>query len=145
MITREFVLAGKALFTIELPAGTDHQPHYTFKVTKKEASGQFPEAYFIALLSGPNNETDYTYVGMLDKKTADVRLTRKSAYPEDSFPVRLVKRILARVWANDHSAYEQHGYRMHHSNKCGKCGKTLTTPESVECGIGPECRKSLLA
>jgi hypothetical protein len=30
-----------------------------------------------------------------------------------------------------------------HEGKCGKCGRTLTVPSSIESGIGPECMKSL--
>jgi hypothetical protein len=28
---------------------------------------------------------------------------------------------------------------VHHENHCGRCGRTLTVPESVERGIGPDC------
>jgi hypothetical protein len=26
-----------------------------------------------------------------------------------------------------------------HSGRCGRCGRTLTTPDSIERGLGPEC------
>lgn len=29
---------------------------------------------------------------------------------------------------------------MYHHGTCGKCGRRLTSPESIELGIGPECR-----
>lgn len=68
-IDKEFVLAGQAVFTLELPSeyASDHDlcPHYTFRVTYKEASAKFPPSWFVSLLSGPDNTSDYTYVGML--------------------------------------------------------------------------------
>jgi hypothetical protein len=30
-----------------------------------------------------------------------------------------------------------------HEGKCGKCGRQLTVPSSIETGIGPECIKTL--
>jgi hypothetical protein len=35
------------------------------------------------------------------------------------------------------------GYKIHHEGRCGKCGRLLTVPESVETGIGPECAKRM--
>ena len=35
------------------------------------------------------------------------------------------------------------GYTLKHSNRCGRCGRMLTVPESITDGIGPECRKHL--
>ena len=29
--------------------------------------------------------------------------------------------------------------RVYHEGKCCRCGRTLTTPESIKKGIGPEC------
>jgi hypothetical protein len=29
----------------------------------------------------------------------------------------------------------------HHEGKCGRCGRLLTVPSSIESGIGPECSK----
>ena len=33
--------------------------------------------------------------------------------------------------------------RLCHCGKCGRCGKTLTVPHSVESGFGPECIKAI--
>jgi hypothetical protein len=30
-----------------------------------------------------------------------------------------------------------------HEGRCGKCGRKLTTPESVTAGFGPECIKTI--
>lgn len=138
-VSKAFVTAGKATFTIELPPGVGDKPHYTYRVTRKEASLQFPETYFVALLSGPDNTSDYTYLGILIPSNGEVRTTRKSTYNAESFPVRLLSRVLARIWADDHNAYEQHGFQTHHVGKCGRCGRDLTVPSSVESGFGPEC------
>jgi hypothetical protein len=142
-ISKEFILAGKAIFTVECNGSLSPKPHYTFKVRRKEATLQYPETVFVSLLTGSDNNSSYTYLGILNPDTGAIRLTAKSTYREDSYPVRLLNRILARIWNNEHAAYEAAGFATHHENRCCKCGKRLTTPASVTAGIGPECIKML--
>ncbi len=137
-ISKQFILAGDAIFTVEQPGGTGHR---TFRVQHVPAGNRWGESWFVKLLTGPDNGSSYTYMGKLDPFTGQVRLTAKSKYTEDSFPVRLFNRVLARVWCDDHAAYEQHDYKTHHEGRCGRCGRKLTVPESIESGFGPECIK----
>ncbi len=135
-ISKTYTLAGNATFTIDAP-----DKHRTYKVVRKEATERFPEAFFVSTLTGPDNEGDFTYMGLLDPFTGQVRTTAKSKNWEGTMRLRLLNRVLARVWSDDHAAYEQHGYATHHEGKCGRCGRKLTTPKSVTTGIGPECAK----
>lgn len=139
-VSKEFVTAGNATFTVECPANSP-KPHYTFKVRLKEADGKYPEAYFVSMLTGSDNESDYSYVGKLDTFTGQVALTKASKLTPESYAFRLLNRILARIWGDDHAAYQQHGYKTHHEGKCCRCGRRLTVPSSIESGWGPECIK----
>ena len=147
MITKQFILAGKAVFTVEIPAsyGSERglKGHYTFKVCHKEASAQYPEAWFVNLLTGPDNTSDYTYFGMLRPADGQLDLTAKSHHTESSKLVAVLRRVLARVWAGEQDAITAAGFNLHHEGKCCRCGRILTTPESVTSGIGPECAKKL--
>ena len=144
MITREFILAGKATFTLEVGAEwrdshLDCQPHYTYKITRKDNEDGRPPVYFIALLTGPDNEADYTYLGMLNPEVGCVFLTRGSKLPPTAHPVTLLGAVIKRIWRDDETIIEAAGFKLHHEGKCGRCGRTLTVPESIESGIGPEC------
>lgn len=136
-ISKKFILAGNATFTIETP----DQGHRTYKVNHIEANDRWPEAWFVKILTGPDNNEDYTYLGKLDAFTGQLITTAKSCRKADHYDVKLLNRVLARVWGDDHAAYEQHGFKTHHEGCCGRCGRTLTVPSSVESGIGPECAK----
>jgi len=138
MITRDFITAGKASFTVSNGKGE----RYTFRVTHKEASGTYPATWFVALLTGPDNTSDYTYMGMLNPTEGTVRLTRNSKFAEDSTPVRVIRWALGIVW---NSKEFPSGYKLQHEGKCGRCGRMLTVPESIESGIGPECAKLMKA
>lgn len=141
MITKEFITAGRAIFTLENAAGFHTSdgcaPHYTFKVTEKEFDGR--TLYFVALLTGPNNEADYSYLGVLNPKTGEVRLTKASKLTDESWPIRLLRRVLARVWSDQGEMIKEAGFNLHHEGRCGRCGRVLTVPESIELGLGPEC------
>ena len=135
MVSKEFVLAGRAVFTVESPGGQ----HYTYRVSRKEADDRWPEAYFVSLLTGPDNTRDYSYLGKLDRESGAVSLTAKSKFREDAFCVRLLRRLLLRVWLGETDAVAAAGYKVHHEGRCGRCGRALTVPASIERGIGPEC------
>ena len=140
MITREFILAGRAIFTLECPDGFQGNPHYTFKVWGKELDdGSGKTIYFASLLAGPCNESNYAYVGVLNSETGEVRLTKASKFSETTLAVKLLRRTIARIWAGERDAIEAAGFKVHHEGRCCRCGRTLTVPSSIESGIGPEC------
>ena len=144
MITKSFVLAGRAVFTLEIPqAFRDAQefcsPHYTFKVTHKEASAEFPEAWFVNLLTGPDNTSDFTYVGQLLPHTGQISFTRKSKFHPNTLFCRLFNRAMANVWSGTTEKITAAGFDLHHEGKYGRCGRALTVPESIKSGFGPEC------
>lgn len=148
MISKEFVLAGKAIFTLEIPhdwaSEHDCAAHYTYKVVLKEGKdkpngGKWDDTYFVNLLSGPDNGTDYQYVGVLNKERGNVVLTRASKITNDCLSFRLLNRVLANLWSNTEEKILEAGFDVHHEGKCGRCGRRLTVPESIKSGLGPEC------
>ena len=153
MITKEFVLAGKAIFTLEIPhewaAEHDAHAHYTFKVVLKQGSDgsdgkpKRDDVYFVNLLSGPDNGSDYSYLGVLNVPSGSVVLTRASKVGAESWSYRLLNRVLANLWGGTEQKILDAGFDVHHEGRCGKCNRRLTTPESIKLGIGPECRKGL--
>ena len=127
-----FFELGKAIFTVANPSNE----HYTYKIRKKIFDDK-RTCWFIYLLTGPQNTNDYTYLGVYVPSIHGVRLTAKSKYTEDSKPVKVLKWALTRVANNNLPV----GYKIQHEGRCGRCGRTLTTPESISRGIGPECIK----
>lgn len=122
MISKEFVLAGCAIFTVSNGRGE----HYTFKVLSP-AFGMKSHACYV--LSGSNNETDYKYLcSMKDCQCHTNRITK---------PFEVLQWAIRRIWRQDGLP---EGYRIQHAGRCGKCGRPLTTPDSIESGLGPKCR-----
>lgn len=140
MLSKEFVLAGRAVFTVEIPESFEQQfhtkPWYTYKVTKMKGNLKYPPCYLIAMLTGPDNISNFTYLGKLEE--GKVVLTQKSSFNDNSWPVRILKRSLVCIWNNSQDVMVNAGFNIHHE---GRCGKPLTVPKSCETGLGPICRE----
>ena len=137
MLTKDFVLAGNAIFTVANAKGE----RYTFKVVHKESTGRFPEAWMAFLLTGPDNTKNYTYMGMVNPNTGAVFHTKASAKFANSLPLKVANWSLnSIVWGGKTLPA---GYTAEHAGRCGRCGRMLTVPESIQSGIGPECAKKL--
>ena len=137
-ITKEWVLAGNAIFTISNGKGK----HYTYKVKHKEAEGKFREAWFVSLLTEGENEDDgsYKYVCMLGADGIP-KLTRGSKFNQYSEPYTVLAWGMGVIW-NLHKLPE--GYTIAHAGRCGRRGRLLTHPDGVNAdghrfGCGPEC------
>jgi hypothetical protein len=135
---RTFLLAGRAIFTVSNPAGE----RYTFRIDKMDAKkARDPQnlPYFAKFLTGSDNENDYSYLGLLlTGETLSVRATAKS--PANAATEHKPFRVLG--WALQVLTGGRElpaGYKIQHEGRCGRCGRTLTVPESIEAGIGPEC------
>lgn len=127
----KFFQGGNALFTV----GNNKGEHYTFKIRQPKGDNK---PFFVSILTGPQNESDYTYLGLYNPKTKYVALTTKSKYNQESTPVRVIRWAIKIVDSNKDIP---EGYTIQHEGRCCRCGRTLTTPESIQKGIGPECQK----
>ena len=129
-----FCLAGNATITLEsLKTGT----HFTFKIRESkpaEGSTRFQApVHFVNLLSGPDNENDYVYLGII--REGRFCLTQKSRGGADAPSFKAFNFF----WNFDHGTQFHPQLIVHHENRCGRCGRTLTVPSSITSGLGPEC------
>jgi len=137
-VTKDWVVAGKAIFTIYNGKGD----HYTYQVKcKRDEDSVRPPVWFVSLLTGPDNYDDYTYLGCLNAQSGAIRLTRASRLRADSTPVKVVDWALRLVWAGKDFPP---GYGIKGAGRCGRCGRRLTKPEGISDdgyrkGYGPIC------
>lgn len=137
---RSFILAGDALFTVE---NRDTGNRYTYKVQAKSLGGVRLEAMdsatqrrFVKVLTG-SEDWNFSYIGMI---VNGGRLTRTKAVhiSPDAQSVKAFTWLWERIRAGK-GLPEQ--VEFWHTGKCGRCGRTLTDPNSIDRGIGPECLK----
>lgn len=137
---RDFILGGYATFTLVSKRTGERK---TFMVT--EAPPRNPNetgGYFVKLLTGPDNTGDYTYLCFLFKHrdgTYQCKLNSKqwgeSAFAAFTWLIRhTVNANQLVVQGRFHEQAE-----FWHVGRCCRCGRDLTTPESIAAGIGPVC------
>ena len=144
-----FILAGNSFFTVKSRTGN----RYTFQVMapKDELPAENPlpgmedireirrnydsETRFVKVLTGPDNEDNYSYIGILNTRTNLFRLTKKSRMTSDSLPVKAISWLVAKLAAG----LMPTTCELWHEGFCGRCGRKLTVPESIQSGYGPEC------
>ena len=106
--------------------------HKTIRVAHQDEFDSFmPGKAVLSFLSGSNNDSDYTSFAHVDER-GSVRIWKKHQGNE-----RLLQAV--KVLLGDPKAASQAYARE--SGCCGVCNRTLTTPESLAAGIGPECTK----
>jgi hypothetical protein len=123
----KFIFAGNATFTLE---STKTGNRYTYKMSKCKDK---KDLYFVGLLSGPDNEKDYKYMGVVDK--GNFRLTANSKIKKDATSVKAFAFFIAKL----DKLNDIEGLNIYHEGTCGHCGRKLTTPESIKTGFGPVC------
>jgi hypothetical protein len=134
-VGREFILAGNAIFTIT----NDHlNRRFTYRVTRKKADLEYGERFFVSVLTGPNNLANYTYLGLLDPTSGRIVLTNGSQFIADAAEFRVVQAAVDAIWKGQPLTPTS---TIHHEGKCGRCGRPLTVPRSIDGGFGPVCAR----
>jgi hypothetical protein len=126
---RQFALGGNATFTaVSKKTGA----RFTFKVCKPSKEKPF----FVSVLTGQDNENDFTFLGTIFDGGKYVKGRRSSIL--ESAPSAVAFEF---VWNRSYDLPE--GVEIFHEGKCCCCGRKLTVPESIASGVGPECAKKL--
>lgn len=131
---REFILAGNALFTLKSLRTTKH---FTFKVVRKQifvAGGWAPAnppTWTVQVLCGRDNSKDYRHVG-------SIRDGHFAYNASNSTPA-----TKGFDWCWKHLERVGERFEFNHAGKCGRCGRPLTHPDSIQSGIGPECQEKM--
>lgn len=121
----DFLLGGKSIFTF---VNTKTENRFTFKVKKHKTD----DVFFVSVLTNPEV---YQFVGSLKNKA--FTHSRKSKISKDAQSVRVFDYVFSNLCKGTLPEFIE----IWHEGKCGKCGRTLTVPSSIESGFGPECSK----
>lgn len=130
---KNFVYGGNATITLE--SGKTNK-HFTFKV-KAAKKDDKTSPFFVSVLSGTDNYSNFSYVGVIKSDKKEFKLTQKSKVSSDAISYKAFNYFFNQLLKGKINT----DLNVYHSGKCGRCGRKLTTPESLERGLGPECSK----
>ena len=134
----DFILAGKAFITV---INTKTKKRFTYKIYKKKTDEVFKNIYFVSVLTGSDSTRSYSYIGTIFESAFGLkfRLTKKTSLEHND------TRIIAFSWLLDQLKNKTlpNYVKLYHEGRCGKCGRSLTTPDSIKAGFGPDCLKRM--
>jgi hypothetical protein len=136
-----FILAGKAIFTVRSEkTGT----RFTFKVEKADKIFGSKQYYFCSVLTGTDNESDYRFFGTISQNIYNSQVFFTWSEKNKNIGINAPS-VTAFSYIIKLFTEHKHNPNLHifHEGRCGRCGRKLTVPESIENGIGPECIKYL--
>ena len=127
----KFLMGGHAIFTM---TDQERSIRYTYKLDAPKGREDAMVRY-VSFLTGPNNSNDYWYIGLMTDK--EFRWTKKSRVKPTTISFRYFKALHKYLFI-DKKPLPSH-IEIRHEGKCGRCGRKLTVPESIDSGFGPMC------
>jgi hypothetical protein len=131
-VTVRYMLAGNAIVTFESQkTGT----HFTYQINVKKGGDAKVGPHFVKVLTRPDF---YEFLGTI----FDGKFYRHGSKSRISDEAKS-NQALMWVWKKLSGGQMPESLAVFHEGRCGRCGRRLTTPESVSSGIGPECAKKM--
>lgn len=134
-VTVRFMLAGHAHVTFQSErTGT----RFTFQIQVAKARGSEERrgpSHFVSVLTGPDH---YDYLGCIYEGRAYSHGRKSRLDPSAPSAV-----AFAWVWRTLTGGKMHPELAVYHEGRCGACGRRLTTPESIQTGLGPVCAKRI--
>lgn len=127
---RQFLTAGAAVFTLANPASG---VHFTYRISRKPSTRGPGDVTFISW----KRTHDFEYLGLLGDIDGVIAVTRKS--PSDPAALKALNALqwaLRLTWKGQALPAPAD---LKHMGLCGRCGRPLTHPESIDLGLGPDC------
>lgn len=132
---RSFLTGGHAKFTI---VSKKTGARKTFEVMRAPPRPPDTESngFFVRLLVGPDNGSDFRYLGFLAKKAINCYFY-PGKKPWAAEACEVISWLCTKLNHNEGNFFEQ--AEFWHAGTCARCGRELTDPESIARGLGPVC------
>jgi len=132
---KTFILAGNSFFTV-LNEITGNR--FTFRVRKAGwgTSNVKSNIFYVSVLTGSDNESSYVFLGSFFSDKGFYSHSLKSKISSSATSNKVIEWFFPSYFNNPNHF---NMIKVYHSGKCGRCGKKLTTPESIKSGLGPYC------
>ena len=128
--SRDFMLGGNATVTL---VSTKTGTRFTYKIRANDEG----DVFFVSLLSGPDNESDYSYLGRIARGV--FWQGRKVPKAGDVGPDAPSSLAFKWAWERLCKGVMLDSLEIWHEGRCARCNRKLTVPSSIASGWGPEC------
>jgi hypothetical protein len=121
-----YLYGGKGKLTL-----VGRSARYTFKLSRSDDDSLI----FVKVLVGSDNENSYEYIGFMPRSNLNLTAGRKGNAEHPAF--KALEWYIGRWKADDDERIAQ--AQFWHEGTCGRCGRALTVPSSIQMGLGPTC------
>lgn len=132
-IILQYLFGGKSTFTLQSVASGER---FTYQIvqSKSRPGDSRPPVFFVTVLTGPDNSSDYAFVGTIfERKT--YKFSPKAGFTMQSPSVKAFQWAFAKFV----EGVVPDQLEFWPTTNCARCGRPLTVPTSVHNGFGPEC------
>lgn len=129
----DFMTGGNAIVTL---VDYSQEIRHTYKLMASENQ----KYLWIKLLTGPDNTKNYTeiFIFHVDADGLPQLTFRHNNKVNERMPsVQLFRKVFRNLILRPED--DMDWLEIWHVGRCCRCGRTLTVPESIAAGIGPEC------
>lgn len=129
-----FALAGNARLTL---VSKKTGQRFTYRVRQpidNDSPTKRGDVHFVQVLTGADNTGDFTFLGTIFNNR-EFRHGRRSRISRDAPSAK----AWAWFWPKLTKGHMPETIQLWHEGRCGRCGRALTVPESIDRGIGPDC------
>ncbi len=88
----------------------------------------------VDVMTGSDNESHFSFLGTL--RGEQVVISAKSKAGDKGLRAQSILNWTFAAAGRD----DLRSVRVLHEGRCGRCGRKLTVPASIDTGLGPECR-----
>lgn len=133
-----FIRAGHAILTVENEKTNRHK---TFKIDRSKDG----KVYFVRIRGDKDGDLkdrkNWIYIGLLKKNYFSRTKRSQVDVQSQSFQSFHWLNRVSLEWKRGVDRYPF--VKVYHEGICGRCGRALTDPTSIEIGYGPECAKKI--
>ena len=137
-IALNYMLAGKSEFILH---STKTNQDFLYKLTKKESLGSKEDDKKYIYFLNVKLSNNYLYAGVIwfdtNENIFKFSKGKNGNLDANDINIRSLLFIMNKLYTND----VPETCLIFHTGTCGRCGKKLTTPESILTGLGPSCAK----
>ena len=128
---KRFLFAGNSTITLEsVKTGV----WFTYKINENKKGKDV--RFFVKVLTGNDNTKSFTYMGTIYGGKV-FKLNDSSRISAEAQSYKAFQLFFTNLM---YYQFVNVNMKVYHSGVCGRCGRKLTVPESINEGLGPECR-----